>query len=96
MGWTTGKDNSMEERREQDIFYMNMLGGFSMRYGTRKISFARSGNSKFIQLLQLLMIHPRRREFDTCSSTLKPIFLLNKPFMASFFVKFYVFMCTSL
>ena len=36
------------------------------------------------------------REFDTCSSTLKPIFLLNKPFMASFFVKFYVFMCTSL
>ena len=51
----------MEERREQDIFYMNMLGGFSMRYGTRKISFARSGNSKFIQLLQLLMIHPRRQ-----------------------------------
>ncbi|MCH1978288.1 winged helix-turn-helix domain-containing protein [Lawsonibacter sp. OA9] len=51
----------MEERREQDIFYMNMLGGFSMRYGMQDISFARSGNSKFIQLLQLLMIHPRRQ-----------------------------------
>lgn len=51
----------MDERREQDIFYMNMLGGFSMRYGEREISFARSGNSKFIQLLQLLMIHPRRQ-----------------------------------
>lgn len=51
----------MEGRHNQDIFHVKMLGGFSMRYGTQEVAFVRSGNAKFIQLFQLLMIQPRRQ-----------------------------------
>ncbi len=45
------------EARPQEALSVNMFGGFSMTYAGRKIAFARSSNTKFIQLLQLLLLH---------------------------------------
>lgn len=36
-----------------------MLGGFSVRYGGRPISFSKGGRFKSMSLLQLLLIHKK-------------------------------------
>ncbi len=43
--------------KPQEVLVVNMFGGFSMTYAGRKIAFSRSSNTKFIQLLQLLLLN---------------------------------------
>ncbi len=40
---------------EKEVLHVHMLGGFSLRYGDRPISFDRSSTTKTIQLLQMIL-----------------------------------------
>ena len=53
----------MEQERvkEKDpaVLYVKMFGGFSMVWNGKQLTFTRTSNKKFIQLLQLLFLHYR-------------------------------------
>lgn len=43
------------EKKDRTL-YVQMFGGFSMRYGRKVISFNRVRNSKSVRLLQMLLL----------------------------------------
>ncbi|MDO5407992.1 MAG: BTAD domain-containing putative transcriptional regulator [Eubacteriales bacterium] len=43
--------------KQENCLRVRMLGGFSMEYANRPISFGKRTQSRFIQLFQLLMLH---------------------------------------
>ncbi|MCI7262124.1 MAG: hypothetical protein MR562_02770 [Clostridiaceae bacterium] len=68
--WTNGQSDGIQERmtmvdqvnvekKEPAVLQVKMFGGFSMIWENRTITFTRSSNKKFIQLLQLLFLHYR-------------------------------------
>lgn len=54
----------------QGILHVRMFGGFALEYAGRPVTFSRSSSTKFIQLLQLLLLNqekgvPKRRLIDS-------------------------------